>query len=358
MRSHSLWVVLSAAFIVVGAPGQDKGAKDGPGPRPDANAVEVRFADDSIVKMVLQHSAIEVATRYGKLTVPVGEIRRIDFGRRVPEDLAKRIDAAIARLGSPEFQQRDAASAELLGLRELAYPALQRAAHSADLEVARRARDALKTLAETVPAERLHVPRHDTIVTLDFTIVGQVEVPVLKARTPYFGDTSLNLAEVRSMRWLANDREIKLAVDAARYGGQQEAWMDSGIEVRMGTGLQIMAAGTVDLRPLPGEAGTYLVSPDGQSQRPPRGGGGFPDRGGFPGGGRGMGRAAGGTPSPGALVGRIGEHGRIFVVGSRYEGAVAEEGKLYLRIMPSSFGNDSSGSYDVRVTTGRGSVAP
>jgi hypothetical protein len=354
MKFRYHWALLAAALAVAVAPGQDKDGKNVPGPRPDPNQekadsraiVEVRFADDSTVKMVLQNSSIEVATRYGKLTVPVGEIRRIELGLRVPEGAAKRIDAAIALLGSPDFKQREAATAELLELRELAYPALQQAARSADAEVVRRAKEALKTLAETVPAEKLHLPRHDTVVAQDFTIVGQVEASSLKARSPYFGETSLKLADVRSMRWPGNDRETKLAVDAARYGGQQEAWMDTGIEVRTGGGLQITATGTVDLRPVPGEAGTYLAGPDG-GVRMARGGG-FPG-----GGGRGFGRPAGGAQSPGMLLGRIGEYGKVFVVGSHFEGPAPDDGKLYLRIAPSPYGVESSGTYDVRVSAGR-----
>jgi hypothetical protein len=59
------------------------------------------------------------------------------------------------------------------------------------------------------------------------------------------------------------------------------------------------------------------------------------------------------TPLPGTLLGRIGEQGRVFVVGSRYEGTAAEDGKLYLRIAPNSSNSEASGSYDVRVSLGR-----
>ena len=115
-----------------------------------------------------------------------------------------------------------------------------------------------------------------------------------------------------------------------------------------------MASGTVDLRPAPGEAGTSLSGPDGLASRGPRGGGGFaPAAGGGPAGGRGMVRPFGSTSSPGALLGRIGETGRIFFVGSRFDGTAPEDGKLYLRIVPSPNSAESSGSYDVRVTSGR-----
>ena len=357
MRSRCCWAILGAALAVSAVRAQEKSDKGAGSAQPDANAVEVRFADDSTVKMTLQSASIEVVTRYGKLTVPVGEIRRIDFGLRIPEETAKRIDAAVAKLGSTDFKQREAAVAELVGLRELAYPTVQKSAGSTDLEVARRAKEVLKTIAETVPEEKLHPPKHDTVVTLDFTVTGQVDASVLKAKGPYFGEVSLKVSDLRSLRLVAIDKETPLTVDAGKHGGQQEVWLDTGVAIRAGSGLRIAAAGSVDLRP-GGEAGISLVTPDGQSSRLTR-----PAGGGFGGGGRGAGGRGGfggagvapqmGTPLPGTLLGRIGEQGRVFVVGSRYEGTAAGEGKLYLRIAPNSSNSESSGIYDVRVSLGR-----
>ncbi len=93
--------------------GQEKEAKSGP--RPDANTIEVRFADDSVVKMVLQHNTIDVVTRYGKLSVPVQDMAPYRVRKcRIPEATAKQIEAAIAALGNADFKKRDAAVAELI----------------------------------------------------------------------------------------------------------------------------------------------------------------------------------------------------------------------------------------------------
>jgi hypothetical protein len=343
---------LAVLCTIVGAvSGQEKNAKSEP--RPDANTIEVRFADDSVVKMVLQQSTIEVATRFGKLTVPAQDLRRIELGMRIPAATSKRIEAAVAALANADFKKRDAGAAELVSLRELAYPALLRAARSNDPEVSRRAEEAIKTVVEKVPVEKLHLPLHDTVVTTEFTIVGQVEAPTLKARTPYFGETNLNLAEIRTLRWIANGRESKVVVDAARFGGPQEAWLDTHIEVRPGMSLQIAATGSVDL--MPAQPGNALATPDGIDQR-------MAARGGFPFNNlppaAAKGRAVrGGAAQPqatwGSLVGKIGDRGKAFLVGSKYDGVAGEDGKLYLRIMPSPYNADSSGTYDVQVNSER-----
>jgi hypothetical protein len=124
--------------------------------------------------------------------------------------------------------------------------------------------------------------------------------------------------------------------------------MDSGIEVTADAGLEITATGTVDLWPMGGETGMYTATPAGM---PGGGQGGFVVVGGRV--GRGGGGGAGGAGySPGALLGRIGENGRVFVVGARHHSVPKEEGRLYLRIAPSSWGNDSTGTYDVRISVG------
>lgn len=356
MNSPRSWFSLIAIILAGTASGQDKQPKSPPADKPDHNQVEVRFADDSVVKMALLQSSIEVTTRYGKLTLPVNEIRRIDFGLRVPEETTKRVEAAIARLASPDIKQRDSAQAELADLKELAYPALQKAARSTDSEVALRAKEAMKTISQSVPAQQLRQSRNDTIVTVEFTIVGRVETPILKARTPYFGDANLKLFELRSMRWVGGSHDAKLMVDAAKYGAAQEAWLDTGVEVRSGAMLQVAAAGRVELGAQNGfPGGGNVVGPDGLFQR---GGRGFnANAQGFGPGGRG-GRggpaaARGSSMSPGTLIGRIGENGSTFVLGSRYVAPAHEDGKLYVRIVPSADGSPATGSYDVRVMMGR-----
>ena len=99
---------------------------------------EVRFTDNSTMKLVVREETLEVSTRYGRLGVPLTDIQQIDFATRIPDDVAKRVDTAIAALGSPQFRERESASAELLGLQEKSYPALLEAVKHADLEVVRR----------------------------------------------------------------------------------------------------------------------------------------------------------------------------------------------------------------------------
>jgi hypothetical protein len=161
------------------------------------------MTDDSTFKLTVRDERIEVTTRFGKLTIPVGDINKIEFGLRLPEDVGRKIEAAVADLSSADFKKREAASATLLALKELAYPALLRAAKDKDAEVARRAEDILEKVREVVPAERLELRGDDVIYTTeDSKIIGRIVASSFKVDTPQFGEQQLKLTYVRSLRSL------------------------------------------------------------------------------------------------------------------------------------------------------------
>jgi hypothetical protein len=172
---------------------QEKSAKD---PEP----VEVRFTDNSTLKLTLREEKIEVVTRYGRLLIPVADIRRIEFASRVSDDVSKRAEMAIANLGSPQFKTREAASAELRALREKAYPTLLQAAKSGDQEAVRRVEELLSWLRENVPSEQLEVRQQDVVYTEEMKVTGRISTGVLKVYTYQFGELPLKLADLRSLR--------------------------------------------------------------------------------------------------------------------------------------------------------------
>ncbi len=158
--------------------------------------VEVRFTDGSVLKLTLREERVELTTPYGKLSIPVSEIRRIEFGLRVPDDVSRKIESAVSELGNSQFRRREQATAILLGLREKAYPAVLNATKNSDMEIANRAEELVKKFKEAVPAELLQVRDYDIVHTDLSRIAGRIEAPSLKAHTTQFGDVSLRLADV------------------------------------------------------------------------------------------------------------------------------------------------------------------
>jgi len=204
-----LLVLALTATLVSGRQGEkatespqgNKGEKKNEiGAKRAAAAVEVQCIDGSILNLKVLDERIDLITPYGKLSIPVRDIERIEVAFRLPEDIAHRIDAAIADLGKVEFPRREAASAALLELGERAYPALLKAAKSRDAEVVRRARELLEKIRDEVPEERLQFRPHDVVYTAGSKNTGRIASATLKVLTSQFGEQQLKLSDVFEVR--------------------------------------------------------------------------------------------------------------------------------------------------------------
>ena len=286
---------------------------------------EVRFADGSTVRMVLTQSEVEIVTRYGKLKVPVADIRRIEIGFRYPDGLQVKLDTAIGKLSGSDVKEREQAAQELEGYGALAYSALKRAAAGTQTDTSTRALAIVRKLEEKFGVEKLKFRDQDVIHATEFVLAGRIESPTLKGRTTYFGEVSVQVSEVRTIRFLGNGGEVELVIDAAKYAAiTHDVWLDTEVDVTDRAALEIIAAGQVDLRPM---IGNFKVGPDAQPRR-----NNSPD----------------GNPA-GILLGRIGERGKTFQIGSRFSNSASEAGRLYLRIACSPWNIASSGSYSVKI---------
>jgi len=163
--------------------------------KPAEATVEVKLVDDSVVKLTLLETSVEFLTPHGKLTIPVSEIRRVDLGLRIPDEVKTLIQAAITDLASPQFKKREEAMALLLKYREKSYGALKQAAQSSDAEAAKRAEELIEKIQTLVPESRLETPDHDVIHTDLSKIAGKLTTPTLRARSFTFGDVPLKLAD-------------------------------------------------------------------------------------------------------------------------------------------------------------------
>src|SRR5262249_40600131 len=160
----------------------------------------VRFSDNSVIKVALREERIPMVSPYGKLSIPVADLRKIEFGLRVPDEVARQIESAIAALGDANFRRREAATETLLNLREKADPAVVKAARSDDKEVARRAEELAKKFRDTLPREALETREFDVVHTEHSKISGRIESTTLKAHTFQFGDVQLKLTDMISLK--------------------------------------------------------------------------------------------------------------------------------------------------------------
>ena len=163
--------------------------------------VEVRFGDDSIMRVVLLADVLDLETAYGKLTIPLSDVKRVDFGLRITPEEERVIAAAIADAGGPDPKKRVAARDILVGLREKALPAVRRAAAAAaGTEAGTFLADGEGRIRSALPDGLSSPSDRDKVVTGGSTFVGRLTTTEFKVRTYAFGEQPLKLATVRSLR--------------------------------------------------------------------------------------------------------------------------------------------------------------
>lgn len=200
-----LWtapIVLSVTVLTapLGSAGpQPSQPAESPKPRPSVD-VEVKYVDESSMKLKLLDDKLELSTKYGVLQVAVADIRRIEFASRVPADVAEKVTLAISKLNHPDFKIREAATNELKGYRERAYPLVLKAIKHDDPEVSRRADEVAKFIQTKVPAAQLEARENDVVHTDDSKITGRLTAEVVRVGTFQFGEQQLKLADLRTLR--------------------------------------------------------------------------------------------------------------------------------------------------------------
>jgi hypothetical protein len=166
----------------------------------ESRTVEADFDGGGRLRMVLRFDNLDFDTPYGAVSIPVSDIRSIQFATRWSPEMRQRIDSAIFNLGNLEYRAREQAQNELLSLREKAYPALVVATKHADLEVAQRAHELAQRLRTLVPADKLEVRTWDVVTTQHSTLSGTIRSETFLVETREFGRQEVKLADLVRIR--------------------------------------------------------------------------------------------------------------------------------------------------------------
>ena len=343
--------VLMIALLVAPAWADDKPVV------PSEPEYDCRFDDGSVVRMTVGASSVVVQSKFGKMTVPLSEVKKIEMGFRYPDGMEAKVRQAVDDLGSRDFRTREAAQKTLIGCGEYAVPLVKAGTQSGTPEVAERCVAILKSITATLPEDKSEPAMEDVITTDDMVIRGKITSDSFAARTRYFGETRVKLVDVRELRPVGGRFVGTFTLDAAKYAAVGwKTFFDTGLEVAKGQPLEISASGKIDLLPqTPGKTTTGPTGGGGQVPGP--GERMMVEEGGLRGGGLG---APGISPgyaqslhASGSLYGRIGASGKIFKIGDKLTvPKAAEAGRLYLVIAPSAHGA-SKGEYEVKVNLGK-----
>ena len=340
--------LVAFALLVAAAPGRadDPPAKPKLAPPPAAPQFDFGFLDGSNVKVVVLEPAIGITTKYGKLVVPLAELKKVELGFRYPPGVESKLTAAVEKLAAAAYAEREEAGLQIYELKLYAGPMLKRAAADANPERRQRAAVLLETVRRTVPAERVDAKDYDTVETAEFQLRGRLDAPSLKIRTKQFGEAEVSVAELRQFRSVAEAAPSdELTLDAAAFSKlNSQAWLDTKVDVVAGSAVAVTCSGTIDQWPQ--EPGRYTSGPAGNGNPAPnqRGVRVF-----------GPNQVRTTAAMSGAVVGKLGENGQPFLIGPSLKwDSAPEAGRLFLQIAPSHWGNDNAtGAYKVRVAAGR-----
>ncbi len=227
-----VWVAPVALSVALLTAPPARGGPQPPQPPESAKSrptvdVEVKYIDDSTMKLKLLDEKLEFVTKHGVLQVAVADIRRIDFANRVPPDVAEKVMHAIGKLNHSDFKVREAATAELKGYRERAYPSALKALKSEDPETSRRADEVVKYIQARVTPALLETRDTDVIQTDDSKITGRLTAEVLRVGTFQFGEQQLKLSDLRTLRTFTGVAAEELAAAPQAPGNlsaYQQQW--------------------------------------------------------------------------------------------------------------------------------------
>lgn len=191
-------VGLAVAFVAVTVVAQEP-AK--PEPAKPGGTWEVKYIDDSTMKLTLLDESLTLTTPHGSLQIPVRDIRKIEFGSRLSDVDQKAVDGAIADLGSTETPKREAAKKLLLEIGVKALPAVNRAAGKLTGAAKAEFTQVADALTMRLPNRRALPRDTDVIYTDESVIAGRIGTSTLRVQTFQFGEQKLKVTDVTVMQF-------------------------------------------------------------------------------------------------------------------------------------------------------------
>lgn len=227
--------------------GQEKAPKIG------KQYVQLHLLDGSIIGGDIQTESIDVKTAYGMLTIPISRIVQIHPGLNSRPEFTEKISHLVEELGGTSASGRDAAQKELTAMGVKIRSVLNQLGSGGNAERKKRIAQIQAIFVEEIEAneeEFVEVERSvifsDTIVTPDFSVVGEIQQKQFKVKSK-FGDLKVNLGDIK----LA-DRQVELnrppvrkSVSVSAMAFFQTKPQSTKIRVNKGDKISIRAVGVI-----------------------------------------------------------------------------------------------------------------
>lgn len=308
--------------------------------KPKAPSVGDQFArlhlqDGSIIGGDIQVKSIDVKTAYGMLNIPISRIEQIYPGLNSRPEFVQQISKLVEDLGGTSAVGRDAAQKELVSLGYEIRGVLADLSPDSNAEQNKRIsqvlaifEEELESNEEALMKSERSITFDDTIVTPDFSIVGEIQQKQFSVKSK-FGDLKVNLGDIRlaNRELNASQGETRKTVKVPAMSFFQKKPQSTGIRVNKGDKISIRADGSIQWNNFNASS-----SPEGLTNRSKWNG-----------------------INSGKLTARIGnDNGQCIQVGSSIDFVAKASGILYLGVsMRESYATNTnytwSGNYRAKV---------
>ncbi|MBC7853964.1 MAG: hypothetical protein IAF94_11040 [Pirellulaceae bacterium] len=300
--------------------------------------IRLHLQDGSVISGDLSVMEITVVTQFGKLVVPIAELRSFTPGLDSNAKVAETIQALVNKLSSDDFKTREQAHKDLATMGSRVQKELGQHTGTDNVELKRHVSEILKEIEEAAEEasddEKANAGsqpwiRLDTVVTTNFTVIGKVEPQEFTIASKY-GPLKIALGDITRAEREAGTREsLRKSFTVSGNSLAQRGFKSTGIRVQAGDKIILKADGNIVLTPWGNNAQS---SPDGMAN---------------------YGWYIANQIPCGALVGRIGEKGQAMKLGRNITFVAKAAGVLQLAIgVPNEQageGNQFPGEYKVNI---------
>jgi len=313
--------------------------------------LKLNLLDGNVITGTSQMGDVELATAYGKLTIPVANVSTIKVGIGKDKTVYDKAMSYLKILNSATSDDaRKGAYADILKLGVKAIAAVS------DFSADPKNIDENSTYTGEYTVDALLSELHsannvddnadiDDIVTIDgnYTMGGTFSFAKMDIKTEY-GNLSIPKEKIKSVDVTvispagSSDHIFKLVASKNISGNQNGGWLKTGIMLKQGQKFTITATGEVTLASLSNQKykpdGSYTAT-NGTSY-PAAGGGDY--------------EGATTYPSYGNVVYHIGDNSvETNKAGAKFTGTAKTSGMLYIAIYETVYNAANTGSYTVKV---------
>lgn len=281
-------------------------------------------------------STVSLNTDWGKLDIPIKDVSSLEFGITPDESNKSKVTNLVKQMNDATEEKRQAAYDELVKLGIGSIPVLDDYIYSNDYVASEytdyTAEAALSEMKSTYGVDEGYNDKDIVTINYEYTIGGTFAIKTINLKTEY-GDLNVPKEKIQEMDVTyyeegAGDKSFKVLANKHISGNDNGGWLNTGIKVKNGQKINIIASGEVVLESLSGNKYT----PDGNADSNYD----YDYESSY--------------PSYGNLVYKIGEDGDMIKAGSKYNGTAYESGTIFLSIYETVYNSSNTGFFTAKVT--------